>query len=55
MATVEHVDVVRDGHWSARTISIVAALALDAGLVWLLYGDLLPLLYHGRELRDARI
>jgi hypothetical protein len=37
MANVERVQVVRDGHWSARTISILAALAIDAGLVWLLY------------------
>jgi hypothetical protein len=37
MATVERVEVVRDGHWSSRTISIAAALAVDAGLVWLLY------------------
>ena len=36
MATVERVQVVRDGHWSARTISILAALAVDAGLIWLL-------------------
>jgi hypothetical protein len=36
MAAVERV-VVRGGHWSARTLSIVAALAVDAGLVWLLY------------------
>jgi len=35
--TAERVQVVRDGHWSARTISIVAALLVDAGLVWLLY------------------
>jgi hypothetical protein len=37
MATVERVEVVRDGHWSARTISIFAALGVGAGLVWLLY------------------
>jgi hypothetical protein len=37
MATVERLQVVHDGHWSARTISIFAALAVDAGLVWLLY------------------
>ena len=37
MATVERVETVRDGHWSARTISIIAALAVDVGLVWLLY------------------
>jgi hypothetical protein len=36
MATVERVQVVRDGQWSARTISILAALAVDAGLIWLL-------------------
>src|SRR5688572_18929770 len=36
MASVERVHVVRDGHWSARTISILAALAVDAGLIWLL-------------------
>jgi hypothetical protein len=37
MATVERVALVRERHWSARTISILAALAVDAGLVWLLY------------------
>ena len=39
MATAERVAIVRerDGHWSARTISILAALLVDAGLVWLLY------------------
>jgi len=39
MATAERVAVVRerDGHWSERTISILAALLVDAGLVWLLY------------------
>jgi hypothetical protein len=39
MATAERVAIVRerDGHWSARTISIFAALLVDAGLVWLLY------------------
>jgi hypothetical protein len=37
MATAEHVEVIRDGHWSARSISIMAALALNAGLIWLLY------------------
>jgi hypothetical protein len=36
MATVERVEVRSDGHWSSRTISILAALAVDAGLVWLL-------------------
>jgi hypothetical protein len=34
--TVERVAVERDGHWSSRSISIVAALAVDAGLLWLL-------------------
>jgi hypothetical protein len=34
--TVERV-VERDGHWSSRSISIVAALAVDVGLVWLLF------------------
>ena len=37
MATVERVEVVRDGHWSARTLSILAALFVDAGLLWLLF------------------
>lgn len=38
MATVERVvEVERDRHWSSRTISIFAALLVDAGLVWLLY------------------
>jgi hypothetical protein len=37
MATVEHAEVRHDGHWSSRTISILAALLVDAGLVWLLY------------------
>jgi hypothetical protein len=36
-SVVERVAVERDGHWNSRTISILAALALDAGLVWLLY------------------
>jgi hypothetical protein len=36
MATVERV-VERHGNWTSRTISILAALAVDAGLVWLLY------------------
>jgi hypothetical protein len=35
--TVERVVVERDGHWSSRSISIVAALAVDVGLVWLLF------------------
>lgn len=35
--TIEHVAIVRDSHWTSRTISILAALAVDAGLVWLLY------------------
>jgi hypothetical protein len=34
---VERVEIARDGHWSARSISILAALAVDLGLVWLLY------------------
>jgi hypothetical protein len=38
MATkVDRVVVERDGHWSSRAISIVAALVIDLGLVWLLY------------------
>ena len=37
MATVERVEVERDRHWSSRSISILAALLVDAGLVWLLY------------------
>ena len=36
-ATVERVQVHQDGHWSSRSISIFAALAVDAGLVWLLF------------------
>lgn len=36
MATVGRV-IERDGNWTSRTISILAALAVDAGLVWLLY------------------
>jgi hypothetical protein len=36
-ATVERVQVHQDGHWSSRSISILAALAVDAGLVWLLF------------------
>jgi hypothetical protein len=35
--TVERVAVHQDGHWSSRSISILAALAVDAGLVWLLF------------------
>jgi hypothetical protein len=35
--TVERVEVHRDGHWSSRSISILAALAVDVGLVWLLF------------------
>jgi hypothetical protein len=35
--TVERVVVERDGHWSSRSISILAALAVDVGLVWLLF------------------
>jgi len=35
--TVERAEISRDGHWSSRSISILAALAVDAGLVWLLY------------------
>jgi hypothetical protein len=34
--TVERVVVERDGHWSSRSISILAALAVDTGLIWLL-------------------
>jgi len=37
MATAEQLAIERDRHWSSRTISIFAALAVDAGLVWLLY------------------
>ena len=38
MATVERVDVVRErSQWSARSISIIAALVVDAGLVWMMY------------------
>ena len=36
-STEHHVAVVRDRHLSSRTISILAALAVDAGLVWLLF------------------
>src|SRR5262245_21141487 len=35
--TVQAAAVDHDGHWGARSISIVAALAVDVGLVWLLY------------------
>src|SRR5215470_7788968 len=34
--TFQHAVVERDGHWSSRSISILAALAVDAGLIWLL-------------------
>jgi len=34
---IERVVVERDGHWSSRSISILAALAVDAGLIWLLF------------------
>jgi hypothetical protein len=34
--TVERVVVERDGHFGSRSISILAALAVDAGLIWLL-------------------
>jgi hypothetical protein len=37
MATVERVEVHRARRWSSRGISILAALAVDVGLVWLLY------------------
>jgi len=37
MATVEKVELRRDGHWTSRSFSILAALAVDLGLVWLLY------------------
>lgn len=39
MANVAQVRVehARTGHFTARTISILAALVIDAGLVWLLY------------------
>src|SRR5262245_58115619 len=37
MATAEQLSVGRDRHWSSRTISILAALTVDVGLVWLLY------------------
>jgi hypothetical protein len=36
-STVERVEIERDGHWSSRSVSILAALVVDAGLVWLLY------------------
>jgi hypothetical protein len=35
--TIKLVEVARDGHWSSRSISILAALAVDAGLIWLLF------------------
>src|SRR5262245_39768066 len=35
--TVQAAAVDHDGHWGARSISIVAALAVDVGLVWLLF------------------
>jgi len=35
--TIERVEVARNGHWSSRSISILAALAVDAGLIWLLF------------------
>jgi hypothetical protein len=35
--TVERVAVHQDGHWSSRSISILAALVVDAGLVCLLF------------------
>jgi len=34
---VERTVVERDGHWSSRSISILAALVVDAGLIWLLF------------------
>jgi len=37
MATAEQLAIERDRHWSSRTISILAALAVDVGLVWLLF------------------
>ena len=37
MATTEHVAIERERHYNSRTISILAALAVDVGLVWLLY------------------
>jgi hypothetical protein len=37
MATAQQLSIERDRHWSSRTISILAALAVDVGLVWLLY------------------
>jgi hypothetical protein len=36
-AVETRVEPERGGHVSARTLSILAALAVDAGLVWLLY------------------
>ena len=35
--TIDRSAVERDGHWSSRSLSILAALAVDAGLVWLLF------------------
>ena len=35
--TIERVGMARDGHRSSRSISILAALAVDAGLIWLLF------------------
>jgi hypothetical protein len=35
--TIQRAAVERDGHWSSRSISILAALAVDVGLVWLLF------------------
>ena len=37
MATTEHVAIARERHYNSRTISILAALAVDVGLFWLLY------------------
>jgi hypothetical protein len=37
MAATEHVAIERERHYNSRTISILAALAVDVGLVWLLY------------------
>jgi hypothetical protein len=35
--TIDRSAVERDGHWSSRSLSILAALAVDVGLVWLLF------------------
>lgn len=35
--TIDRSAVERDGHWSSRSISILAALAVDVGLVWFLF------------------